>query len=203
MIIKYLISRPFSIILLYLNQSAHIIDQICESDVECRPQDTHSSEEQSPHALFHETVDMFDAAACLRLDSVVFFLFLCFGTITKLASTIFPSLTISPIEASCSLNFSNSFMPIPASAMIFLYFHMVFSSGTSSTLWMSRNSMELIRSFIWYSIWWSLILYGLCRKRTFSWRLYYRLASSSALLMVICEQTFKYTPKLPKINNIF
>ena len=60
---------------LYLNQSAHIIDQICESDVECRPHHSDSSEKQSLHALLHEAIDMFDAAACLRLDPVVFFLF--------------------------------------------------------------------------------------------------------------------------------
>ena len=132
MIIYYLIHNPIRMVLLYLNQSAHIIDQICESDVECRPNYPDSSEKQSLHALFHESIDMFDAAACL----------------TKLASTIFPSLTISPIEASCSLNFSKSFMPIPAFAMIFLYFHTVFSSGTSSTLCMSRNSLKLILSFI-------------------------------------------------------
>ena len=29
---------------LYLNQSAHIVDQICESDVECRPHHSDSSE---------------------------------------------------------------------------------------------------------------------------------------------------------------
>ena len=52
-------------VLLYLNQSAHIIDQICESDVKCRPNYPYSSEKQSLHALFHETIDMFDAAACL------------------------------------------------------------------------------------------------------------------------------------------
>ena len=61
---------------LYLNQSAHIVDQICESDVECRPHHSDSSEKQSLHALLHEATDMFDAAACLRLDPVVFFLFL-------------------------------------------------------------------------------------------------------------------------------
>lgn len=77
LIIYHLIHNTIRMILLYLNQSAHIIDQICESDVESRPQDTHSSEKQSPHALFHETIDMFDAAACLRLDTVVFFLFFC------------------------------------------------------------------------------------------------------------------------------
>ena len=62
---------------LYLNQSAHIIDQICESDVEGRPHHSDSSEKQSLHALLHEAIDMFDAVACLRLDPVVFFLFFC------------------------------------------------------------------------------------------------------------------------------
>ncbi len=36
---------------LYLNQSAHVIDQICESDVECRSHHSDSSEKQS---LQHE-----------------------------------------------------------------------------------------------------------------------------------------------------
>ena len=48
---------------LYLNQSAHIIDQICESDVECRPHHSDSSEKQSLHALLREAIDMFDAFA--------------------------------------------------------------------------------------------------------------------------------------------
>ena len=47
---------------LYLNQSAHIIDQICESDVECRPHHSDSSEKQSLHALLHEahTIPLFE-----------------------------------------------------------------------------------------------------------------------------------------------
>ena len=75
MIIYYLIHNLIGMIPLYLNQSAHIVDQICESDVECRPHHSDSSEKQSLHALLHEAIDMFDSAACLRLDPVVFFLF--------------------------------------------------------------------------------------------------------------------------------
>ena len=65
MIIYYLIHNTIRTVLLYLNQSAHIVDQICESDVKCRPNYPDSSEKQSLHALFHETIDMFDAACCI------------------------------------------------------------------------------------------------------------------------------------------
>ena len=65
MIIYYLIRNPIRMVLLYLNQSAHIIDEIRESDVECSPNYPDSSEKQALHTLFHETIDMFDAAARL------------------------------------------------------------------------------------------------------------------------------------------
>jgi hypothetical protein len=67
LIIYYLIHNPIRMALLYLNQSAHIIDEIRESNVECRPNYPDSSEKQSLHALSHKSVNMLDAAARLRL----------------------------------------------------------------------------------------------------------------------------------------
>ena len=46
-------------ILFYLHQSAHIVYQIGESDVERRPQYPDSPEKQSFHALLHKSEHMF------------------------------------------------------------------------------------------------------------------------------------------------
>ena len=62
--------------LLYLNQSAHIIDQICESDVKCRPQNPDSPEKQSLHALLHKSESMFYPATFPCLVPVAFLLFI-------------------------------------------------------------------------------------------------------------------------------
>ena len=52
---------------LHLNQSVHIIDQICESDVECNPHHSDSSEKQS---LQHEN-RINRLATCIVLLAVV------------------------------------------------------------------------------------------------------------------------------------
>ena len=67
LIIYYLIHNPIGMIPLYLNQSAHIIDQICESDVEGRPHHSDSSEKQS---LQHEN-RINRLATCIVLLAVV------------------------------------------------------------------------------------------------------------------------------------
>lgn len=130
-------------ILFYLHQSAHIIDKIRESDVELRPYNPYSPKEQSLHALLHKSEHMLYPATFLRLVSVAVLLFFrqrsvpvaflyYFWYKLMLCYNFFSS--NDPIEFSCSLNFAKSLSLTPDSDMIFLYFHTVFSSGTSSTL---------------------------------------------------------------------
>ena len=76
----------------------------------------------------------------------------CLGDITKRASMIFPSLTISPKVSRHSVNLAKSLSHVPVFASMSLYFHTVFSSGMSSTFSISKNSRKLILSLTWYSI---------------------------------------------------
>ena len=181
-------------VLLYLNQSAHIIDQIRESDVECSPNYPDPSEKQPLHALFHETVNMFDAAARLRLDFIVFLLFIrkrivpvcplyyqrCqtsglhrfFRTgirrvepaeFSFLMLAIYKNANRCRIVNACRgyhevldyLCLCYNYSMVLISVIVYAAFLrpacvnvLVISSGTSSTLWMSRNSLKLILSFI-------------------------------------------------------
>ena len=76
LIIYYLIHNPIRMALLYLNQSAHIIDKIRESDVELLPQNPDSPEKQSLHALLHKSESMFYPATFPCLVPVAFLLFI-------------------------------------------------------------------------------------------------------------------------------
>ena len=71
-------------ILFYLHQSAHIVYQIGESDIERRPQYPDSPEKQSFHTLFHESKHMFDPTTFLCLVPVVFLLFIRYITKSKI-----------------------------------------------------------------------------------------------------------------------
>ena len=65
------------------------------------------------------------------------------------------SLKLRPFASSNWRKSSNRVSNTLALTSLFLHAHTVFSSGTSLTVCMFRNSLKLVRSIIWYSIWWS------------------------------------------------
>ena len=66
----------------------------------------------------------------------------CRGTMTKFVVTILPSFTISPILSSYLLTLLNNSLYVPLCARASLYFHPVFSLGTSSPFWLLRKSWK-------------------------------------------------------------
>ena len=76
---------------LYLNQSAHIVDQICESDVERRP---HHSDSSEKHSFQHEN-KINRLATCIVIEEPIFYTYIYFSIMSCKYNNY---LQISPLQ---------------------------------------------------------------------------------------------------------